>query len=125
MRGVAMLECELFAIQGQKKVLSTVQSYDIKNAATGELLGVARERIGILTKALRWVMSKHLLPTLLEVLEKPDDSLVFSLSRSGYLFKSRIDVLDSMGVTVGYFKSKFFMVGGGFFVYDKDDKPFA
>jgi len=120
-----MLECELFAIQEHRKILSTVQSYDIRNATTGEMLGEAREKIGLLTKTLRWVMSKHLLPTLLEVFEKPDDSLVFSLSRRGYLFKSRIEVNDSMGVMVGYFKSKVFTIGGGFYVYDKDDKFFA
>jgi uncharacterized protein YxjI len=120
-----MLECDMFAIQEHRKVLSSVQSYAIKNAATGELLGVAREDIGTLTKLLRWVVSKHLLPTLLEVREKPDDSLVFSLKRSGYLFKSRLEVRDSLGVLVGYFKSKVLTIGGGFHVYDKDDKYFA
>ena len=57
--------------------------------------------------------------------EKPDDSLVFSLKRSGYLFKSRLEVRDSMGVLVGYFKSKVLTFGGGFYVYGKDDKYFA
>lgn len=120
-----MLECDIFAIQEHRKVLSSVQSYDIQNAVTGELLGVAEERMSLLTQLLRWVMSKHLLPTLLEVREKPDDSLVFSLRRTGYFFKSRVEVLDSMGILVGYFKSKVFTLGGGFHVYDRDDKYFA
>ncbi len=123
--GVAMLECDIFAIQEHRKIISSVQCYDIKNAETGELLGVAFEKIGLLTRVLRWVVSKHLLPTLLEVLEKPDDSLVFSLRRSGYLFRSRVEVLDSMGVLVGYLSSKMLTIGGGFYVYDKNDKYFA
>jgi uncharacterized protein YxjI len=122
---VAMFDCDMFAIQEHRKVLSTIQSYAIKDATTGEVIGVARETIGALTKLLRWVMSKHLLPTLLEVREKPDDSLVFSMSRSGYIFRSRVEVRDSMGALVGYFKSKVLTIGGGFHVYDKDDNYFA
>lgn len=120
-----MLECNAFAIQEHKKILSSVQSYDIKNGATGELVGTACEVIGTMTKGLRWVMSKHLLPTRVEVREKPDDSLVFTLRRGWYLFRSRVEVQDSQGVVVGYFKSKFFTISGGFHVYDKDDKHFA
>lgn len=120
-----MLECETFAIQEHAKILSSVQSYDIKNGTTGELVGVAVERIGIVTQLLRWVMSKHLLPTVLEVREKPDDSLVFSLSRRGYIFRSRVEVRDAMGALVGYFKSKFLTISGGFQVYDKNNKYFA
>ncbi len=32
-----MLECNSFAIQEHKKILSSVQSYDIKNGETGEI----------------------------------------------------------------------------------------
>ncbi|HSQ54439.1 MAG TPA: phospholipid scramblase-related protein [Gemmata sp.] len=120
-----MLECNRFAIQEHKKILSAVQSYDIRNADTGEIVGFAREDIGWLTQTLRWFMSKHLLPTRLEVREKPDDSLVFSLRRGWYIFRSRVEVRDSMDQLVGYFKSKFFTISGGFHVYDKDDKYFA
>src|SRR5262249_3146821 len=114
-----------FAIQEHKKILSSVQSYDIRNGETGEVVGSARETIGALTKALRWVVSKHLLPTRVEVREKPDDSLVFSLRRGMYIFKSRVEVRDSQEQLVGYFRSKFFTISGGFDVFDKDGKHFA
>jgi uncharacterized protein YxjI len=120
-----MLECNSFAIQEHKKILSSVQSYDIKNGETGELVGVARENIGVFTQALRWVMSKQFLPTRVEVFEKPDDSLVFTLRRGFYIFRSRVEVHDAQGELVGYFKSKFFTISGGFHVYDKNDKYFA
>jgi hypothetical protein len=120
-----VLECNRFAIEEHKKVLSSVQSYDIRNGQTGEIIGTAAETIGPLTKALRWVMSKHLLPARLEVREKPDDSLVFSLRRGAYLFKTRVEVRDAQDQLVGYFRSKFFTISGGFHVHDKDGKPFA
>ena len=120
-----MLECNSFAIQEHKKIISNVQRYEIKNGETGELVGVATETIGFFTQVLRWVMSKHLLPTRVEVREKPDDSLVFTLRRGWYIFRSRVEVHDAQGELVGYFKSKFFTISGGFHVYDKSDKHFA
>ena len=120
-----MLECNSFAIQEHKKILSSVQSYDIKNGETGELVGSARENIGAVTQLLRWVMSKQFLPTTVEVREKPDDSLVFTLRRGFYIFRSRVEVRDAQGELVGYFKSKFFTISGGFHVYDKNNKYFA
>ena len=120
-----MLELTAFAITEHKKILSSVQSYDIKNGETGELVGTAVENIGTLTQVLRWVMSKQFLPTTVEVREKPDDSLVFTIRRGAYLFRSRVEVRDAQGQLVGYFKSKFLTISGGFHVYDKDDKYFA
>ena len=120
-----MLECNTFAINEHKKILSSVQSYDIKDGESGQLVGGAVENIGALTKILRWFMSKQLLPTTVEVREKPDDSLVFTIRRGMYLFRSRVEVRDAQGQLVGSFKSKFFTISGGFHVYDKDDKYFA
>lgn len=120
-----MLECNSFAIQEHKKILSSVQSYDIKNGESGELIGTAREDIGFFTKSMRWLVSKQFLPTKVEVREKPDDSLLFTLRRGWYLFRSRVEVRDSQDALVGYFKSKFLTISGGFNVYDKDDKYFA
>ncbi len=120
-----MLDRNKFVVREKVKIISAVQSYDILDADSGELLGTAHEAIGILTQLLRWVVSKQFLPTRLEVREKPDDSLVFALRRGWYLFRSRVEVLDSQGQLVGYFKSKFFTISGGFHIYDKDDKHFA
>ena len=80
-----MLEYNTFAIQEHKKILSNVQSYEIKNGETGELVGTAREDIGFFTQAFRWVMSKQFLPTKVEVREKPDASLVFTMRRGLHL----------------------------------------
>ncbi len=119
-----MLEHNTYVIKEKVKILSAVQSYDILDAK-GELLGTAKETIGVVTQLLRWFVSKQFLPTRLEVREKPDDSLVFSIRRGWYLFRSRVEVHDSQDQLVGYFKSKFFTISGGFHVYDKDDKHFA
>jgi hypothetical protein len=120
-----VLECNRFAIQEHRKILSSVQSYDIRNGDTGDVVGSARETIGGFTQAMRWIISKHLMPTTVEVREKPDDSLVFTLRRGWYIFRSRVEVRDAVGQLVGFFKSKFFTISGGFHVYDRDGKYFA
>ncbi len=120
-----MLECNKFAIQEHKKILSSVQSYDIRNGETGDLVGTAFENIGAITKTLRWFVSKHIMPTMVEVREKPDDSLVFTLRRGWYIFRSTVEVRDSQDQLVGSFRSKVFTIGGGFHVYDKEGKYFA
>lgn len=125
LREPPVLECNTFAITEHKKILSSVQSYDIKNGETGDPVGTAVENISGLNKVLRWVVSKQFLPTVVEVREKPDDALVFTISRGMYLFRSRVEVRDAQGQVIGYFKSKFLTISGGFHVYDKDGKYFA
>jgi uncharacterized protein YxjI len=120
-----MLESNTFAVREHKSILSTAQRYDVLNSETGELLGIAEERIGVLTQALRFFLGKSMLPTTVELREKPDDSLVFSLHRSAYLFQSRVEVRDAMGLLVGYFKSKVLPICGGLQLYDKDGNHFA
>lgn len=120
-----MLECNTFAITEHPKVLSATHRYDIKNAQTGEILGEAIETIGPLAQVLRWVISKKLLATTIEVREKPDDSLLFTIHRGAYPFRSRVEVRDANQHLVGYFHSRFFTLSGGFTVYDEADRPLA
>lgn len=120
-----MLDRNKFVIKEKVKYISAVQSYDILDPDTGKAIGKAEETIGTVTQLLRWVMSKALLPTRMEVREQPDDSLVFAVRRGWYVFRSRVEVLDADGELIGYFKSKFFTISGGFHVYDKNDKHFA
>ena len=120
-----MLESNTFAVKEHVKFISTTNTYDILDGETGEHLGVAQEKVGFLNQALRWVISKHLMPTRVEVREEPDDSLLFTIRRGAYIFRSRVEVLDSQGELVGYFKSKVFTISGGFHIYDKDGTHFA
>ena len=114
-----------FLVKEQVKFLKSHATYDIFDADTSEQIGVAEETIGQLAQILRWFISKQLMPTSVEVREKPDDSLVFTISRGWYLIRSRVEIHDAQGALVGYFKSKILSWSGGFTVYDKNDRPFA
>lgn len=120
-----MLDAHTFAVKEQVKFLASHATYDIFDGDTGAAIGIAEEEISGLTKMLRWFVSKQLMPTLIEVREKPDDSLVFTLSRGWYFLRSRVEVRDGAGVLIGYFVSKILTIGGGFRVYDARDQQFA
>lgn len=120
-----MLESRRFLVKEQVKFLKSHHTYDILDADTEELVGTADETISALTRLMRWFVSKQLTGTRIEVREKPDDSLVFTLSRGWYVFRSRVEVHDAQGALVGYLKSKLVSWSGGFHVYDRDDRTFA
>ena len=120
-----MLETRRYMVKEQVKFFKSHHSYDIFDGDTEVQIGVAEEKINFLTNMLRWFVSKQLMPTRVEVREKPDNSLVFTISRGWYLFRSRVEIHDADGLMVGYLKSKLFSFSGGFHVYDKNDKQFA
>ena len=120
-----MLEHRRFAIKEQIKFLKSHHTYDIFDGESGESIGVADETIGLLNKIGRWFISKQLMPTRVEVREKPDDSLVFSLNRGIYIFRSRVEIHDGQGSLIGYLKSKLISWSGGFYIYDKRDRVFG
>jgi hypothetical protein len=117
-----VLECSRFALTGDVNALSSGQHYDIRDADSGAVIGFARENIGRFTKVLRKLFGKRRLPTTIEVYEKPDDSLVFTISSGWSLSTSNIEVRDSLGQLVGYFRSKH---RGEFQVYDKGGNYFT
>ena len=120
-----MLSADKFAVKEQVKFLKNHKTYDIFDPESKAQIGTAEETISGLVKMLRWVIDAKFMGTKIEVREYPEKALVFTIRRGAYFFRSRVEVLDGNGDLVGYFKSKFFSLGGGFHVYDKNDKHFA
>ncbi len=120
-----MLSADKFAVKEQVKFLKNHKTYDIFDPDTKKQIGTAEEAISGLVKMLRWVIDAKFMATTIEVREHPDKALVFSIRRGAYFFRSRVEVRDSNGELIGYFKSKLFSLSGGFHVYDKADKHFA
>ena len=120
-----MLEPRRFMVKERVKFLKAFHTYDVYDGDTAELVGVAEEKIGLVTQLLRWFVSKKLMPTVIEVREKPDDALVFTIRRGWYVLRSRVEVHDAQEQLVGYFRSKLISWSGGFYVYDRDDRQFA
>jgi len=120
-----MLNRKTFLVKERVGFLKLVDTFDIYDPATGGQIGVARERVSPLIKVLRFLISKRLLPTLVEVREREDGPVVLSIRRGATLLRSHVTVRDQVGKDVGRFKSKLFSLGGGFDVVDAFGKPVA
>ena len=59
------------------------------------------------------------------VYDATDNKLVFKIRRGVPLLRSKVTIHDHDGDLIGYFKSKLFSLGGGFYVYDRDDQQVA
>src|SRR5262249_12446186 len=104
-RRVLMLELQNFLIKEQVGFLKLTDTYDIFNPESGEQVAQAKEVVNGLTKALRLIISKKLMPIRFECREHPDGSLVFYLKKPVGFFRSVVEVYDADGKKLGYFKS--------------------
>ena len=100
-------------------------TYDILNPQTQETMGIAKEEPSVWAKWLRLVVNKQLLPTTLNIYEREDQPPVISIHRPATFFRSKVKVTDGNGQSLGYFKSKLFSLGGGFFVFGTRDQQVA
>ncbi|XLZ67803.1 phospholipid scramblase-related protein [Massilia sp. SR12] len=120
-----MLEKSNYLVKEHVGVLKFSGTYDIIDPETQAHIGVAQERLGFLTHALRLVIDKRILPTTVAIAEQVDGPAVLTIKRGFTLLRSRIDILDRSGQAIGYFKSKLFSLGGGFYVHDTRDQLVA
>ncbi len=119
-----VLESNQFMVKEQVKFLKSHATYDIYDFETEQQLGIAEENISAWVKALRWIIDKNWLPTKVDI-EDHEGALVFSIRRNSFLLQARVEVLNADGELIGYFKSKVFSLGGGFWIYDMKDRQFA
>ncbi len=120
-----MLELQNYLIKEQVALLKTTDTYDIFDPETGTQVGQAKEVIGTFASLMRLIIGKKMMSTKVEVREHPEGSLVFVIKKPVAFFRSIVEVYDAQGEKLGYFKSKILSIGGGFWVYDKEDKQFA
>lgn len=114
-----------FFIREHAGLMKLHDTYDILDPQNEKIIGQAHEEISGLVKFFRFFINKQLMPTTVEVREKPSDRLIFSLHRPVSFWRSRVEVFDENDEMIGYFKSKLFALGGGFWVHDHKDEQFA
>ena len=116
-----MLEGNLYVVSEKAKMFSSRESYVIRNGF-GEEIGSAEQSTGMFAKL--WGAIKGPPSTQIDFREKPDNSLVFTVRRRGFLFK-KVEVVDAQGKIIGQFKAKRFSLKGGYHVYDGAGKHVA
>src|SRR5262249_39101964 len=120
-----MLHLRTFFVKEQVAFLKLADTYDIFNPETGEQVGVAKEEPGTFIKVMKLFINKKLLPTSVFVYPTGQQQALFRIRRGVAFLRTKVTVLGADGGLLGYFKSKMFSLGGGFYVYGADDQQMA
>jgi uncharacterized protein YxjI len=119
-----LLRRTIFFVRERAAILKLVDTYDILDPATGQVIGIAKEEPPTWAKWLRLVVNKQQLPTAVNIYEREDQPPALSIQRGFTFFRAKIRV--SAGTeSLGYLKSKVFSLGGGFNVFDNQDQQVA
>ena len=123
-----MLSRHQYFIKEHTGLLKLSDAYDILGPETNTKIGLAQEKPHPLVIILSFFISKSHLPTRVEIIQNPNERgegvCVVEIKRGITLLRSKVDVLIK-GQPAGYFKSKLFSLGGGFWVYDIQDNKVA
>lgn len=122
----SLLDLHQFIVKEHVGLLKLTDTYDIFDPETQEKIGLARENIHGLMKVLRLLVNKKILPTAVDVTEGDENGpIAFRITRGFTFIRQKVMVEDASGEHIGYFKSKLLSIGGGFYVYDMQDKQIA
>jgi uncharacterized protein YxjI len=120
------LDLTQFVVKEHVGLLKLHDVYDIFDPASQEKVAMAQENISTLVKILRLFLDKKLLPTKVTVTQDDESGpVLFEIKRPISFWRSKVTIFNADGSPLGYFKSKLFSLGGGFYVYDNNDQQFA
>lgn len=118
-----ILNRSVFLVKEHVGMFKAANNYDVHDPETGDIIMQCREeRLGILTKMLRFTKYKRMTPFHVEI-RTPDGQMVVQIKRGISIFLSKVSVLDENDQVIGGFKQKFFSIGGKFDVLDANDQP--
>jgi uncharacterized protein YxjI len=121
MNGV--LSKNIYLVKEHLGILKAANNYDIYDSDTGTIILECREeRLGPLTKILRFTDCKRMTPFDIRI-RTPGGQQVLRITRGLSLFLSNVQVLDENDHLIGGFKQKFFSIGGAFTVLDAAEMP--
>lgn len=123
--GKSLLQRTTFFVKERVAALKLTDTYDILDPVTSQPIGVAKEEPPGWAKWLRLAVKKHMLPTTVHIYEAEGHPPVLSIRRGFTFLQSKVQVVSGDGRSLGYFKSKLFSVGGGFYVFDHADQQVA
>ena len=119
----SVLNRNLFLVKEHVGFFKAANNFDIYDPESGEIVLECREdKLGFVTKLLRFTDYKRMTPFNVEVRE-PGGQTLIRVSRGVSFFLSKVLVFDQNERPVGSFKQKLFSVGGAFSVLDQDDRP--
>ncbi len=126
MTDASPLDLKQFVVKEHVGFLKLADVFDIFDPATQVRVALAMEKPGGLVTFLRFLVNKQFLPNKVTVTQGDENgALLFQILKPITFLRSKIQVVDGSGRCLGYFKSKIFSFGGGFWVYDVSDRQIA
>lgn len=117
------LSQNLYLVKEHVGFFKAASNFDIYDPESGEMVMQCREeRLGILTKLLRFTDYKRMTPFDVQV-RTPSGEPIVRVTRGISLFLSKVNVFDEDDEVIGMFKQKFFSIGGAFSVLDVNGEP--
>ncbi len=113
-----------FFVKEHVALMKLTDTYDILDPETKTVIGTAKEEPPTWSKYLRILVNKAILPTRLNVYEKEGGPPVLSVQKLGF-FRATLPVTGPQGESLGFFKTKAFSFGGGFWVHDAQGERYA
>jgi uncharacterized protein YxjI len=105
-------------IKERVALVKLTDTYDVLDPETGTPIGVVRDEPSTFAKWARLAVDKRLLPTQIRIYENEGAAPVLTLCKAPAIFRTTVVLRDASGAEIARFRSKFFSLGGGFFVFD-------
>ena len=120
------LDLREFIVKEHIGVLKLADTFDIFDARTQAKIALAKETPGNLIHVLRFLINKQMLPNQVTVRQGDENGpVLFTIDKPFTFLRSKVLIHDASGQALGYFKSKLFSLGGGFWVHDMKDQTIA
>lgn len=118
----AILHRNLFFVKEHVGMFKAANNYDIYDPSSQQMIMTCREeKLGMLTKILRFTDYKRMTPFDVEIRTVTGD-LVLRVKRGVSIFLSTVEVFDENDTLVGTFKQKLFTIGGKFDILDPNER---
>ena len=113
-----LLSRRQFFVRERVAVLRLTDVYDILDPLSQEVIALAQEEIPLISKLLRLLVNKAMLPTQVVVREAEGAPPVLTIRKKMGFFRQTVLVFDGQEQQLGLFRSKLWSLGGGFWVMD-------
>lgn len=120
-----LLDRKTFLVKEQIQFMRLSGTYNIFDPESQQQIGVAKEVPSGFIKFLRLLISKLMLPTKVAVYDQEEQRPIFTMEKPFSWFRSKVGIYDQNGSYLGYFRSKLWTLGGGFFVFDASERQIA
>jgi uncharacterized protein YxjI len=119
----AVLNRNLYLVKEHVGLFKAASNFDIFDPQTGEeILHCREEKLGFITKMLRFTDYKRMTPFNVQI-RTPSGESVVRVHRGVSIFLSHVKVFDEHEQPLGSFKQKLFSIGGAFKVLSPSGDP--